>query len=526
MVTCGQKNAVEGKRPRLVVMIAVDGLGADIFARYDSLFSGGFRRLRDKGMNFTHASVNHAFTISHPGHVTLSTGMNPSHHGIVDAAFYQRDGKKWRYVDAVQDTAEQIVGVPGSTGASGKNVLVSSLPEWITAADAQARFVSLGTGQYSSLLHAGRARGDVYWYDISAARYVTSTYYRHDYPTWLERFNREELPKYVAASAVWESTIPLAARRLARRDDAPYEVYGRHTSFPHIFKKDSSRANDPNGLYGWFKSVPMADEATLALAKDAITARELGQRSSTDYLSIVVSQVDDIGHGWGSGSQEQLDNLLRLDRELGDFFAFLDEKVGKDKYIVAVSADHGMMDIPEALREQGRYARRVTETEINTVLKDVSSVISQSRGDRDEVAARVAATVERYDFVADAMTPKQMLGKERTADPFISLFRNSYSPDRVPRYPLFNFSDGTSPIGEAGVVVRLKNGVMIDLDSAVHGTAYDVDRNVPLIFMGTGVFAGTSTEEVHTTDVAPTLAELAGITFPSGLDGRSLLKRR
>jgi predicted AlkP superfamily pyrophosphatase or phosphodiesterase len=521
---------VSGKeqRLRLVILIAVDGLGADILGRYDSLFTGGFRRLRDQGMSFTNAMVNHALTISHPGHVTLSTGMNPSRHGIVDAAFYQREGGRWRFVDAVRDDQERIIGFAGAAGASPRNILVSALPEWIVSADPQARFVAVGTGRYSSLLHACRMRGDVYWFDNEVGRYVTSSYYRQDYPDWVDRFNREELPRYIESSAIWRSTVPPHARRLARRDDAPYEGYEGHTSFPHYLKDAAPKdnPNDPKALSRWFKNTPTADAATLALAKEAIRARSLGQRGSTDYLSIVVSQVDDISHSYGSGSQEQLDNLLRLDRELGDFLKFLDKKVGEGHYLVALSADHGMMDMPEYQREIGQPGRRITEEEINAVLREVSSVISRSPGTREETAARVAKAVKRYDFVADAMTPKQMLGASTSSDPFVTLYRNSYSSDRVPRFPLFDLSKGTSPVAEAGVVVRLVRGAIVDLDRAVHGSPYEYDRHVPLIFMGYGIRAGSSAEPVGVVDVAPTLARLAGINFPSGLDGRPLLVKR
>ena len=176
--------------------------------------------------------------------------------------------------------------------------------------------------------------------------------------------------------------------------------------------------------------------------------------------------------------------------------------------------------------EVGQPARRITETEINTVLKDVRLVIVQASGNRDEIAEKIAQTIKRYDFVAEVMTPKQLLGKAKTSDLFLTLHRNSYSSERVPRYPLFDFSNGTSPIGESGVVVRLTKGTIIDLDRAVHGSAYQYDRNVPLIFMGTGVTAGTSAKPAYTIDVAPTLATLAGVSFPVNLDGKPLLKPR
>jgi hypothetical protein len=141
----------------------------------------------------------------------------------------------------------------------------------------------------------------------------------------------------------------------------------------------------------------------------------------------------------------------------------------------------------------------------------------------DETASQVAALVKRFDFVAAVMTPPELLAAI-PHDPFLDLYRHSYRADRIPRFPLFYFSDGTSPVAQSGVAVRLARGAMIDLDRAVHGSPYEYDRHVPLVFMGMGVSAGASAVPARTVDVAPTLARLAGIPFPAGLDGRSLLK--
>ncbi|HZE89422.1 MAG TPA: alkaline phosphatase family protein, partial [Verrucomicrobiae bacterium] len=513
--------APDNRRPSLVVLIAVDGLGADVFDRYAPFYTGGFHRLKAEGMSFTRAMVDHAVSVSHPGHVTLATGLNPSRHGIVDAAFYERDGAAWRFTDAVRDPAEKIVGDPNGEGASPKKFLATTLAEWVIA-DPEARFVAVGSGRFSSLLQAGRPKGDVYWYSHDTGRYVTSTYYRSDVADWVARFNAERLPGLMDAADTWENSAPPAARSLARRDDAPYEYDGTHVAFPHNFRHrdPNDRAADRAALAGYFGATPGVDGATLKLAVEAVDARRLGRRGATDYLGIVVSQVDDIGHSFGPGSQEHLDNLLRLDRALGEFFMALDAKVGKDRWVVALSADHGMLDIPESLAEVGKPGRRLSAAEIGSALKDVRETIAASKGSREEIAARVVATLKKCEFVADAYTPTRLLG-DGPADPFVALWRHSYSADRVPRLPLFDFSSGTSPIGEAGVAVRLTERTIIDLDRAIHGSPYDVDRHVPLIFMGAGVAAGSSGATARTVDVAPTLARLAGVKAPEGLDGRA-----
>ncbi|HSS50707.1 MAG TPA: alkaline phosphatase family protein, partial [Thermoanaerobaculia bacterium] len=269
--------------------------------------------------------------------------------------------------------------------------------------------------------------------------------------------------------------------------------------------------------------------ATLELAQDAVRELALGRRGTTDALSIVVSEVDDIGHGYGPRSQEQLDNLLRLDRELGAFLAFLDRTVGPGRYVVALSADHATPDIPEHRRAAGEPGRRVAEAEIDAVLAEVRTAEARAPGSAGETADRTAAivaVVKKADFVADVMTPADLAGTGRADDPFLTLYRHSWRPDRVPRFPLFSFADGTSSIAEAGVMVRLAEGAIIDLDSVVHGSPYDYDRHVPLIFFGAGVAPGRSAVKVRTADLAPTLAALAGITPPAALDGKALIRTR
>lgn len=509
-----------------MVVIAVDQLGEDLLERYDSLFTGGFRRLKDQGRSYSEAWVDHAITVSHPGHVTLATGAAPSRHGIVDAAFYEGPPGSRRFVDALTDPGESIVGAPAQHGVSPRKILVSTLSEWIETVDPKARMVALGSGQYSSLLHAGHAKGDVYWYSGDAGRYVTSTFYDHAEAAWVERFNREKLPRFKEEAQDWESTVPEAARALARPDASPYETRGRHPTFPHRFKEEvPPERQNAEGISWRLAGTPMLDAATLELAQAAVGELALGRRGATDALSIVISEVDDIGHGYGPLSQEQLDNLLRLDRELGDFLAFLDRTVGTGRYVLALSADHATPDLPEHRREAGEPGRRIAQAEVDAVLAEAAAA-AKTPASPEERAARVAAVVKKSDFVADVMTPADLGGSGRPGDPFLVLYRNSWRPDRVPRFPLFSFDDGTSPIAEAGVMVRLAEGAVIDLDSVVHGSPYDYDRHVPLFFFGAEVVPGRSAEKVRTTDLAPTLAALAGITPPATLDGRALLSPR
>ena len=144
----------------------------------------------------------------------------------------------------------------------------------------------------------------------------------------------------------WENTIPAKFRKLALPDATAFEFDNIHNTFPHVFEKEVSteEAKNTGTLADWFYFSPFMDEAALALTEIAVSELKLGQRNSTDYLSLTLGATDSIGHRFGPLSLEQMDNLMRLDRGLDKLFKFLDREVGADKYIVAVTGDHGASD--------------------------------------------------------------------------------------------------------------------------------------------------------------------------------------
>lgn len=513
----------ERGRPKLVILIAVDGLRADLLDRYDTAFEDGFRRLRDTGLRYEEAWVDHAITVSHAGHVSLSTGLFPSHHGIVDAAFYVPKGNGRKLIDAVDDTTEAILGMPDLSGVSPRKVLRDGLSEWIIDADPDARSLAVGSGNVSSLLYAFHAPAYVYWY--RSGKYVTSTYYSSAYPAWVEQFNSDLLPGYMEASRQWENHVPESLHHLARADRAAFEGDKVHTTFPHAFNEELADdiAQDPQAaLAKWFRWTPSLDEATLMLARSGVEAMALGQRDPTDCLSIVLSMVDSNSHYYGPLSMETFDTLMRLDKALGKFFEFLDQTLGEDSYVVVLSSDHGFPEVPEYRREVGLPGIRIREEQIELLLAEVRAELDATLTMSEAAARRVVEIAESRDFVAEAFTSASLSREDESAGEFWRLYRNSFRQDRIARLPLFSLNKFDSAIGEAGVMLRLEEGAMIDLDIAIHGSPYEYDRHVPMIFMGVGVEAGVIDRPVQTVDVAPTLARLARIPIPANLDGQAL----
>jgi predicted AlkP superfamily pyrophosphatase or phosphodiesterase len=497
--------ATSAERPRLVVLLVVDQFREPYLEQYNDLFRGGLRRLLDKGRLYTNATHDHAMTETAVGHASLSTGVYPMRHGIVANEWAERTPAGWVDVSNVGDSTEKIVDAPTIPGASPRRLMRTGLADWIVSADSRSQVASVSGKDRGAILPAAHARGQVYWFEPRAGRFVTSTYYRDKYPTWADDFTAQALPRY-ARDSVWASQIPTAALARTSADTAAWEGDGVHTAFPHRFA-DEGR---PDQFWQWFAATPMLDAATLDYAQTMVTSLGLGRDDAPDFLNVSLSQTDRVGHAYGPMSREQLDNLLRLDRELGAFFDFLDRTVGADRWTVALSADHGSLLAPETLPQPGESAagRRGTAAE-KAQLKIIRDEAAKSPNDA-ATATRTAAALRKLPFVADAYTEAQLLGAT-SADSFAVLERRSLYPGR-----------GAADFSPFGVEVRFVEGWLSSVRGTSHGTPYWYDRHVPLLFMGPGIAPGRDATRAATVDFAPTFARVLHVPAPKELDGRPL----
>jgi predicted AlkP superfamily pyrophosphatase or phosphodiesterase len=505
--------AQEARRPTLVVAVVVDQLRADLIDRYESVFTGGFRRFLDEGFRFTQASHAHARTSTAPGHATLSTGVFPSRHAVVANGWRQRRGSEWETMYAVEDPDSPILGFenePLLSGRSPRTMIRDGLPDWFNAANSDSRRVSISRKDRAAIPMGGKSTEHVYWILPELGRFITSTYYMKRYPRWLDSFNARVMPG-IMEPEVWDSEVPDEYRSLARADSAVYEGDGVHTTFPHVGSEEHPDGG-PQQHNVWAIEQPRADDAVVTLALTAIDQLDLGQRDDVDYLAISLSALDRVGHAYGPLSQEALSTLIHIDRILGEFFQYLDERVGEGGWVVGLSADHGVADMPEAAQAMGNAeAERVSSQEMRAKLSEVLRNAAPGGGSPAEIAGRIAREVEERGLVAKAYTHHDLTFGQ-AADSFAVLYRNSYYPGRA-----------WGLLSTFGVDLRFGEGDYVGFPTGTsHETPYWYDRHVPIMFLGAGVTPGVSDEPVYAVDFAPTLAGLGGIPFPDDLDGRRI----
>jgi len=523
LVSCG----TWAEPPRLVVVIAVDQMRADYVDLFAEHYVGGLRRLRDEGAVFTEGHQDHALTWTAPGHATIATGVFPSRHGIVANDFWDRVAQQ--PVGAVADPATALVGVVGRTGSSPSRLLRQGLGDWLKAQSPGSKVASVSLKDRAAIPLAGKSPDVVYWYDLQTGRFVTSDYYLSALPDWVTAFNAAGFVDRYHGSQ-WTKLLPAPVY-----DDSPWpELAGRDPSqyslFPHALGTPGQLPG--RQYYANFRSSPYADLVTLEFAMGLVEHEQLGRDDAPDLLFIGLSAADYIGHRFGPYSHEIHDQFLRLDDYLGDFLAYLDEYVGADRYVVAVSADHGALPIPERLADLGIDAARIHPNELLRFIAPVLEA-AQARGDLstkpvleyrsgpvfrfsgaapsaadlDALQRAVAARLLEHPQVAAAYTYNDQLRGDVDDEAWADSFGRSFHPDRAP--------DVTVKLREYQLLREVATGTD-------HGSPYRYDTHVPIIFFGAGVAAGRHTDRVRTADIAPTLASILGIAVPDDLHGHDL----
>jgi len=520
--------------PRLVVLIVVDQCRPDYFERFAPRFDGFFARLRDEGRWFTDGEQHHAITVTAAGHAAIGTGRFPCHNGIVGNDFF--DPEENRLVGAANDKGAEKVGGEGG-GFSPHRLLCDGLGDWWKRRWPQGKAIGISSKPRSAILLMGRGGDAAYWIDESSGRLVTSAYYRKEPAPWAVAFNAADplakLPQQ------WEATLGDAKAYAAlgcTGDDQPGEmaIDASHSRvFPHSLAAKNAALRTQLVLYS-----PFSDDLLLEFARAAVDGEELGQDDTPDLLVLGLSATDFVGHRYGPDSWEIAEQMVRLDHTLGEFIAVLEEKT-EGRLLVALSSDHGVAPLPEVAAARGHAGQRVDWGSLKPIvaqaLTAISPALEKAGGAMPEYAIhldrkRIAESGQSLEEVADALALK-LRGAPYFVDArsHFELQKPLQEGDRVGELMRAS-SDGVRagdvlfvlPPGSIYYAATATDAQMDAMAATSHGTPYDYDTHVPIVFFGQGVTAGRVAGRAWTVDVAPTLATALGIPLPAGLDGRPL----
>ncbi|HEY0170141.1 MAG TPA: alkaline phosphatase family protein [Pyrinomonadaceae bacterium] len=526
------------RRPRLVLLIAVDQFRYDYLERFGDLFgAGGLRRLLRDGASWAECNFDHVPTETAPGHATMMTGAWPSETGIVANDWYDRaEGKR---VNNVQDdTVRPLGGGDREAASSPRNLLASTLGDQLKMATAgRARVVGVSSKNRGAILPAGRMADAAYWYSTQTGQFVSSTYYFDRLPDWVARFNAAR-PADKFFGAKWERLLPAAEyERRAGPDDTPWErgTDKRSYVFPHVL--DGGLKEPGPGFYSALDYSPYSNDLVLSLAEAALANERLGEDEDTDVLTVSFSANDIVGHRYGPYSQEVMDITLRVDQQIERLLKAVDARVGLANTVVAFTADHGVAPSPEHATAMRLPGGRVRVTDVMTAVRNRIRARYGKPGERDTTEDYVQIFSNGHIYFNRAALDRdgvrqeeieRVAGEAALAVPGVSRYftRTQLTTGAVPPADAVarRVLHGYNPRRSGDVVVIQESYKYLSDYTAIanHGTPYRYDTHVPLVIMGGGVVPGRYLQPSTPADIAPTLARILNVEPPSNATGRVL----
>ncbi|PTT75981.1 MULTISPECIES: alkaline phosphatase PafA [unclassified Chryseobacterium] len=514
------------ERPKLVVGLVVDQMRWDYLYRfYNKYGNEGFKRLLNTGYSLNNIHIPYVPTVTALGHTCIYTGSVPAIHGIAGNDWTDKETGQNVYC-TTDESVKPVETANAKVGShSPKNLWSTTVTDELRlATNFQGKVIGVSLKDRASILPAGHTPNGAFWFDDSTGDFITSSWYMNDLPQWVKTFNSQDLPDKLVANG-WNTLLPIDQYTESSPDNSSWEGLlgsAKTPTFPYSNLAADYQAKKDNIRY-----TPFGNTLTLKLAEAAVEGEKLGGDDIVDMLAINLASTDYAGHKFGPNSIEVEDVYLRLDKDLAQFFNYLDSKVGKGQYTVFLSADHGGAHSVGFLQEHkittGFFGDGMDKN-VNLKLKEKFGV------------DKLINAVDNYQIYFDRKLLKENNIKLEDVVDF-TVKEIESDPSDLYAVPVNKVSESSIP---EPIKQRIINGInrqrsgdiqLISHDSMLPpysktGTTHSVwnsyDSHIPLIFMGWGIQHGESNKAYFMTDIAPTISSLLKIQFPSGNVGNPI----
>ncbi|MBF4518156.1 alkaline phosphatase family protein [Flavobacterium sp. ANB] len=512
------------QRPKLVVGIVVDQMKMEYLYRFSDDFSpNGFKRLMDNGYTFQNMHYNYMPTYTAPGHASIYTGTTPATHGIVGNEWFSRTLGKDVY--CTDDASVKTVGdgTVEEGAMSPKNLQSTTITDEVRmATNFQGKVIGMSLKDRGAILPAGHFANWAFWYSKTGS-FISSTFYGDKLPEWVSQFNSEKhYMTYINKG--WDLYKPAGTYNESLPDNNPYEgkLYG---STAPVFPYDLKTMYEKNDA-GIIRATPYGNDLLAEFAKKAIEKEELGKDNITDFLTVSFSSTDYVGHLLGPRSMELQDTYLRLDQTIADFLAYLDKTVGKDNYLLFLTADHAGAENVIYLKDHKYNVDNYPSKDVKQSLQDFSTktfgvdlILNYSNFNiffnKQIIKDKGLELVKVKEAFKEFLIAQPQVKRVYTEEEILANSGNDY---------YLNFVAKGYDVTQDGdmVIVDKPGDIEYATTGTSHGTPYSYDTHVPAIFYGWHIKKGESYDKKAITEIAPTIAQKIKVTFPNGTEAKVL----
>ncbi|MBX7093623.1 MAG: alkaline phosphatase family protein [Flavobacteriales bacterium] len=525
---CGFSFA-QKKQPKLIVGIVVDQMRYDYLERFQSKYSAnGFVKLMNKGTNCKNTNYNYVPTYTGPGHASIYTGTTPAVHGIIANDWFDRNEGGMVY--CAEDKSVSSVGTQNNAGQmSPRRMLSSTIGDELKISSlGKSKVIGIALKDRGAILPAGHAADAAYWFDDETGNFITSTYYRNDLPKWLSDYNNKKRTDYFL-SQNWTTLLPIEQYIESLPDDNNYEsILNGETKpvFPHQLPEILKAYNGNKGI---IKTTPFGNTITKEMMFAAIEGEQLGKDDVTDLLCVSFSSPDYIGHYFGPKSIETEDCYLRLDLEIAEILSYLEKNIGKDNFILFLTADHAAVDVPNHLKDNKIPSGYLT---LNNLTNELNNYLLEEFPLNDPSERFVKAIANGQVFFNLELLKKNKIEREAIEIKAAEFLRTIPGVANVlTRHNLLytEYTIGIKRLIQCGFNELRSGDVIINMLPAwadygpkgtTHGSPYSYDTHVPLLWYGSEIAVRDHMESVMITDIAPTVCMMAGIPYTNGSTGK------
>ena len=516
-------------RPKLVVGIVVDQMRWDYLYKYYQHYNNeGLKRMLNEGFSAENTLIPYIPTYTAIGHTSIYAGSVPAIHGIAGNTFYIKETQSKMYCSQ-DDSVKSVGNDPENKGGkmSPKNMLSSSVTDELKlATDFRSRVFGVALKDRGAIFPAGHFADGAYW--MVDGNWITSSFYMNDLPSYVKNFNKADFTSAYLSKG-WQLAKPSTSYMSRINDDNRYEERFLD-SVKVTFPIDLSTISSKKGR-DVIKSTPFGNTITLQFAKELITQENLGNNPAgvPDFLAISLSSTDYIGHQFAINSLKIEDTYIRLDKDLGDFFNFLDTKIGRGNYTVFLTADHGAAHNPQYILDEkgngGYFMKRELQQDLNNLLKPEFGT--------EDLIYNIA---NNQVLLNHKLIESKNLDTERIKEKLVTALKKregvSFAAD-MERLQVASMPEWIKTMAINGYNYKRSGDILIIFDpqwienyrdktGTTHGAWNPYDSHIPLVFMGWGIKQGNTHAPVYMTDIAPTIAALLHIQAPNGCIGKPI----
>jgi predicted AlkP superfamily pyrophosphatase or phosphodiesterase len=502
--------------PKLVVGIVIDQMCYEYLYRYQSKFSkGGFLKLMNNGTHCRNTHYNYVPTFTGPGHASIYTGTTPNNHGIVANDWFDRNTGNTE--NCVRDSNVFGVGTNSEEVKCSPNSLkANTITDQLKLTYPSAKVISMSIKDRGAILPGGHLSDGSYWFDYSSGKFVTSSFFKKELPFWVNNFNNKEFPNSYL-NQTWNTLLNIEEYKESGPDDSPYEEVLKGKKSP-TFPYDLKELCEGKPNYYLFSHTPFANTYLTDFAIESIYNEMLGQDNQADFLTISYSTPDIAGHSFGPYSVELEDIYLRLDLEISKLIKELENRVGKGQFTLFLTADHAVVPVPQYLVDNklpGGYvflqnnlinlndevknqfgSDLILAVENNNIYLD-HQTIDLLKIDKDELENFISTKVLDWEGVKYVFTSSELTSTS-SDNGWRDMIRLGYDKNKSGDL-IFMLEPGFLPKSNDSEKAR---------KGTSHGSAFNYDTHVPLIWYGKGIKKQELFRRINIIDITPTLTHL------------------